>query len=77
MNELTNLFVRWSVTENNTIIELSNIKYEPIAALYLDKLQLDRVVITELNNSSEKYYLYLDGIGIFFTYYRKLNKGEN
>lgn len=77
MGELANLFTKWGVTEKNIIIELSNSRHEPVSALYLDKLQLDRIAITEINKSSEKYYLYLDGVGIFFTYYRKLNKEDN
>lgn len=76
MNEVSNLFAKWS-TERNVIIELSNYKHAPVAALYLDKLQIRSIIVTELTNSSEKYYLYLDGVGIFFTYYRKLTKEDN
>jgi hypothetical protein len=42
-----------------------------VGALYLNHLDLDLVGITETTTAGEKYLLYLNGIAIYFTYYRK------
>lgn len=53
------------------ILRLYNKDNVPIAAIYLDKLKCDiEDAVLEQTNTSEKYYLYLNGIAIFFTYYR-------
>jgi hypothetical protein len=69
---LTTLFHALSETENPPIIELLNIDSKPVGALYLDKIKYKNFVISDTNNS-EKYYLYADGIGVYFSFYKKIN----
>jgi len=57
--------------QKNSILELQNIDHKPIAAIYLDHAQVDHLVVSETNNQ-ERYYLYIDGIGIYFSFYRML-----
>jgi hypothetical protein len=70
-SQLTTLFQGWAEREPETIIQLLNKDKVPVAALYLNKLKYDNLVITMTKHLSEKYYIYFDGIAIFFTYYRK------
>ena len=69
---LTDLFHSLADQDNPPVLELLNIKHEPVGALYLDKLRYKNFVVSETNNS-EKYYLYVDGLGIYFSYYQKIN----
>jgi hypothetical protein len=68
---LTTLFHTFADLENPPIIELLNIENKPVGALYLKELRYKNFVVSETNNN-EKYYLYIDGIGIFFSFYKKL-----
>ena len=58
--------------DNPPIIELLNKDHKPVGAVYLDKFKYKNFAISETNNS-EKYYLYADGIGIYFSFYQKIN----
>ena len=58
--------------DNPPIIELLNKDRKPVGAVYLDKFRYKNFTISETNNS-EKYYLYVDGIGIYFSFYQKIN----
>ena len=58
--------------DNPPIIELLNKDHKPVGAVYLDKFRYKNFTISETNNS-EKYYLYVDGIGIYFSFYQKIN----
>jgi hypothetical protein len=69
---MTTLFNAFANQEKPPIIELLNIDRKPVGALYLTKFKYKNFVISETNNS-EKYYLYIDGIGIYFSYYQKLS----
>ena len=69
---LTELFHSLAEQDNPPVLELLNIKHEPVGALYLDKIKYKNFVVSETNNS-EKYYLYADGIGIYFSFYQKIN----
>lgn len=68
---LTTLFNAYADQENPPVIELLNIRKEPVGAIYLNKLRYKNLVVSETNNS-EKYYLYVDGLGIYFSYYQKI-----
>lgn len=68
---LAALFRTEALSEKPPIIELQDINHKPIGALYLDSLKYKVLSITETNNS-EKYFLYLDGVGIYFSFYRKI-----
>lgn len=71
-NSLTTLFQTYADLERPPVIELLNIRKEPVGAVYLDKFKYKNFVVSETNNS-EKYYLYVDGLGIYFSYYQKLD----
>jgi hypothetical protein len=69
---LTTLFSALQEQEKPPVIELLNIDRKPVGAIYLDKFKYRNFVISETNNS-EKYYFYVDGIGIYFSYYQKIS----
>ena len=69
---LTSLFHALAEQENPPVIELLNIDHKTVGALYLDKIKYKNFVISETNNS-EKYYLYVDGVGIYFSFYQKIH----
>lgn len=69
---LTTLFHAYADSDNPPIIELLNVDNKPVGALYLSQLRYKQFYISETNNS-ERYYLYIDGIGIYFSFYQKIN----
>lgn len=69
---LTTLFHAYADQEKPPIIELLNIDKKPVGAIYFDKLRYKNFIVSETNNS-EKYYLYVDGLGIYFSFYQKIN----
>lgn len=71
-HSLTTLFQTYAELENPPILELLNIDNKPVGALYLSNLKYRNFVISETNNT-EKYYLYIDGIGLYFSFYKKIN----
>ena len=70
-NSLANLFKTYTELEHPPIIELLNIDGQPVGALYMDSLKYKQFIISETNNT-EKYYLYIDGVGIYFSFYKKI-----
>ena len=68
---LTTLFHTYAELDKPPIIELLNIDKKPVGAIYFDKLRYKNFIVTETNNS-EKYYLYADGLGIYFSFYQKI-----
>lgn len=70
-HSLTTLFHIYAELEKPPVIELLNIDKKPVGAIYFDNLRYKNFVITETNNS-EKYYLYVDGLGIYFSFYQKI-----
>lgn len=68
---LATLFYAYADLEKPPIIELLSIDKKPVGAIYFDKLKYKNFVITETNNS-EKYFLIVDGIGIYFSFYQKI-----
>lgn len=71
-HSLTTLFQTYADLEKPPILELFNIDNKPVGALYLSNLKYRNFIVSE-TNSSEKYYLYIDGVGIYFSFYRKIN----
>lgn len=69
---LSTLFHALADQEMPPVIELLNIDHKPVGAVYLDKFNYKNFVISETNNS-EKYYLYVDGLGVYFSFYQKIN----
>lgn len=70
-HSLVTLFKTYTEQEQPGIIELLNIEGKPVGALYLADLKYKNFVVSETNNS-EKYYLYIDGVGIYFSFYNKI-----
>lgn len=68
---LAALFQAYASMENPPVIELLNIDRKPVGAIYFDKVRYKNFIISETNNS-EKYYLYIDGIGIYFSFFQKI-----
>lgn len=71
-HSLTTLFNIYAEQPDPPIIELLNIDNKPVGALYMSKLRYKNLIISETNNS-ERYYLVYDGIGIYFSFYKKIN----
>ena len=71
MHPLTTLFNTFADLEKPPVVELLNIDRKPVGAIYFDKFRYKNFVVTETNNS-EKYYLYVDGLGIYFSFYQKI-----
>jgi hypothetical protein len=69
---LTELFHSFLDLEHPPIIELLDINQKPVGALYLDKMKYKNLLISETTNS-EKYLFYCEGIGIYFSFYKKLS----
>lgn len=78
MNNQELLLRKWSLEETPPVIQLLNHDRIPVAALYLNKLNLDKVAIltSDSQQLTERYYVYMDGIAIFFTYMRKSTREE-
>jgi hypothetical protein len=70
-HSLTTLFNTYADLDRPPILELLNIDSKPVGALYLSDMKHKRFIVSETNNS-EKYYLYMDGIGIYFSFYKKI-----
>ena len=69
---LTNLFTLWAEQVNPPIIELLDINNRPVGALYLNKFrEKGKIVVSETNNQ-ERYFLYCDGVGVYFSFFKKL-----
>ena len=69
---LAALFQTYAELEKPPILELLDINNKPVGALYMNKLRYKNFVISETNNT-EKYFLVIDGIGIYFSFYTKIN----
>lgn len=73
-NSMVQLFTLWAEQVEPPIIELLDINQKPVGALYLNKFRdKGQIVISETNNQ-ERYYFYCDGIGIYFSFFKKLSK---
>ena len=68
---LATVFHTYAELDNPPILELLNIDNKPVGALYLANLRYKNFAVSETNNS-ERYYLYVDGVGIYFSFYRKI-----
>lgn len=70
-HSLTTLFQTYAELDKPPILELLNIDGKIVGALYLAEMKYKKFLISETNNS-EKYYLFMDGVGIYFSFYRKI-----
>ena len=71
-HSLATLFHTYAELDNPPILELLDINNKPVGALYLQNLRYKNFVISETNNT-EKYFLIIDGVGIYFSFYKKIN----
>lgn len=71
-HSLTTLLKTYTDLEHPPIVELLNIEGKPVGALYLAELKFKQFHISETNNS-EKYYLVIDGVGIYFSFFQKIS----
>lgn len=72
-HSLTTLFHTYADLDNPPILELLDINNKPVGALYLNNLRFKNFVVSETNNS-EKYYLYVDGVGVYFSFFKKISQ---
>lgn len=72
-HSLTILFHAYADLDNPPILELLDINNKPVGALYLNNLKFKNFVVSETNNS-EKYYLYIDGVGVYFSFFKKISQ---
>lgn len=70
MNNWNELLTCWLDTgcQVATLYNHSNI---PVGAIYLNQVDTSKLVITKLTDVDEQYYLYFNGIAIFFSFIRK------
>jgi cytochrome b involved in lipid metabolism len=71
-HSLAVLFQTYTELEKPPILELLNINNKPVGALYMSQLKYKNFIVSETNNT-EKYFLVIDGVGIYFSFYRKIN----
>jgi hypothetical protein len=71
-HSLVTLFHTYADLDTPPILELLNIDNKPVGALYLANLRHKNFVVSDTNNS-EKYYLYIDGVGIYFSFFKKIS----
>ena len=64
-HSLTTLLHTYAELDNPPIVELLNIDNKPVGALYLSQLKYKQFIVSETNNT-EKYFLVIDGVGIYF-----------
>lgn len=69
---LATLFSTYAELDRPPILELFDIDHKPVGALYMSNLKYKNFIISETNNS-EKYYLYIDGVGVYFSFFSKIN----
>lgn len=74
-SSLTTLFKVYAEEQTPPIIELQNIDHKPVGALYLSQMRYKKLVVSETNNA-EKYFIYVDGIGIYFSFFKKMSASE-
>lgn len=73
-NALAQLFTLWSEQDEPPIIELLDINQNPVGALYLSKFREKSPIVISETNNQERWYFYCDGIGIYFSFYKKLSR---
>ena len=70
-HSLTTLFHTYADMEKPPVVELLNRERKLVGAIYFNNLRYKNFAVTE-TSTSEKYYLYVDGLGIYFSYYQKI-----
>lgn len=70
--QLVTLFKTYTEMDTPPVLQLFDINNKVVGALYMKNLKYKNMVVSETNNS-EKYYLYVDGVGIYFSFFQKLS----
>lgn len=70
-HQMVTLFKSLAELDVPPVIELLNINKQVVGALYLDKLRYKNIIISSTNNT-EKYYLMVDGVGLYFSFFQKI-----
>ena len=68
---ITDLFLAYAESDAPPVLELQNINHKPVGAIYLKTFKFRNFTISETNNT-EKYYLYVDGIGVYFSFFKQM-----
>lgn len=68
---LVDLFNAYAESSVPPVLELQNINHKPVGAIYLSTFKYRNFTISETNNT-EKYYLYVDGVGIYFSFFKQI-----
>jgi hypothetical protein len=71
-NSPAQLFTLWAEQANPPIIELLDINHRPVGALYLNKFREKGKIVVSDTNNQERYYFYCDGVGVYFSFFKKL-----
>ena len=71
---LTQLFTLWAEQLAPPIVELLDINQKPVGALYLHNFSNHGPIVVSETNNTERYYFYCDGIGIYFSFFKKLSR---
>lgn len=75
MDNLLSMFRVWAQLDKPPIVQLLNKDRVIVAALYLNELNANELTICQPGlGINEKYFLYLNGFGIYFTYFEKINR---
>lgn len=69
-NNLLVLLNKWRQS-GSRVIQLLNKDNVPVGAVYLDKVDIEKLCICKTDNSTEKYMIFNDGLVVMFTYFRK------
>lgn len=72
---LETIFEKYQLEESPPIIILENIEHKTVGALFISKMRLDKIVISETNNL-EKYFLLANGVGIYFSFWKIVSESE-
>lgn len=72
---LEKIFEMYQYEETPPVIILENIEHKTVGALFISKMRLDKIVISETNNA-EKYFLLANGVGIYFSFWTKVTETE-
>lgn len=54
--------------EKPPVLQLLDINKNPVGAIYFDFLEYNKIMIST-TNTSEKYYLFMNGLGIYFSFW--------
>lgn len=68
------IILKDAFTDNPPIVELLDHQNNRIGAIYLSKVKPEDVLITTTTNLDEKYFVRCGGVGVFFTFWRKIYK---